>query len=207
MKNAIKLLVVLALALAVFGQYETASAGGMFRFRGQVADASFTSFDPSGCIQTDVGVFPSEGVSGSPPGPGGSGSGVGMFISVFDHCNGTQLLAADGFTELPDPEFQVFGQLESATLNATVPLFDFVSGTEFSVSVVLIWTGNGPLTRESGSFRSHSPGCSFHSRFRGTFRPAYISGSVWDGVTNFTPDPGWGRIGNVSNADLTIGCN
>ena len=193
--------------LAGFSQHTTASAGGMFKFRGQVADAFFTSFDPSGCIETGVAVFPGEGVSGSPPGPGGLGSGVEMFISVFDHCNATQLLAADGFTELPGSEFQVFRQLKSAVLSAEVPLFDFVSGTPFNVFVVLSWTGNGPLTRESGNFHFNSPGCKFHNRFRGTFRSAEVSGVVSDGVTNFTPELGGGRIGNVRNADLTIGCN
>lgn len=205
MKTTIKLLVVFALVLAIFSQNTAASAGGQFKLRGKIADAFFTSFD--GCIQTDVGVFPSEDVSGSPPGPGGSHSGVGMFISVFDHCNGIQLLAADGGTGLADPDFQVFGQLESAILSAEVPLFDFVSGTPFNVFVVMSWTGNGPLSRESSSFRFDSPGCKFHSRFRGTFRSAEVSGVVSDGVTNFTPELGGGRIGNVRSADLTIGCN
>ena len=208
MKSTIKLLVVIALMVAGFSQYTTASAGSIFKFRGQSADAFFSSVDPSGCTFTDVGAFPSEGVSQSPPGPGGSGSGVGMFISVFDACTGTQLLAADGFASLADPDFQVFGKLNAATLNAEVPMFDYISGTPFNVSVNLVWIGGSDISRQSFSSHFQSPGCKVYNRFRGTFRSAVASGTVSDGSTNFTPEPSLGAsIASVRSGDMSIGCN
>ena len=160
MRTTIKLLVVLALALATFSQTTTASAGSVFHFKGQGADAFFSTTDPSGCIFTDVFVFASEEVFQNPPGPRSASSATSLFISQYDACTGTQLLAADGFASLADPDFQVLGKLNSATLTATVSMFDFVSGTSFDVDVNLAWTGAGPLSRQNGNSHFHSPGCS-----------------------------------------------
>ena len=76
-----------------------------------------------------------------PPGRGSTSSGVFLAISQYDFCTATQLLSADGFTDLADDDFQVFGNLMSATLNATVTVFDYVSMTSFDVYVDLVWTG------------------------------------------------------------------
>jgi len=205
MRTTIKLLAVLALVLATFSQHSSASAGGNFKFRGDTADAFFSSFD--GCIATDVGVFASDGISQSTPGPGGASSGTNLFISQYDFCTDIQLLAAEGFASLAGPDFQVSKRLDSATLNATVNVFDFVSNTSFDVSVNLTWTGTGLLIRQSGNSHFDSPGCKIHSRFRGTFRSAEVSGSVSDGVTNYTPGTGGGSISSVKSGDLFIGCN
>lgn len=205
MKTTIKLLAVLALALAAFGQHSTASAGGNFKFRGDTADAFFSTFD--GCVFTDVFVFASDGINQSPPGPGGASSGANLFISQYDVCTDTQLLAAEGFASLAPSDFQVGGKLSSASLSANVGMFDYVSSTPFDVSVNLTWTGNGPTVRQSSSSHFSSPGCKVHSRFRGTFRGAEVSGTVSDGVTNYTPDPTGGSIASVKAGDLFIGCN
>jgi len=206
MKTIIKLLAVLALALATFSQHTTASAGSIFHFKGKSADAFFSSSD--GCVFTDVFVFASEEIFQNPPGPSSASSGANLFISQFDACTGEQLLAADGFASLADPDFQVARKLTSATLNATVNVFDFVSGTSFDVFVDVTWTGTGPLGRQNGNFHFHSPGCNFNSHFNSTFRSAEASGSVSDGATNFTPDPSLGAsIFSARSGDVVVGCN
>lgn len=209
MKTTIKLLTVLTLALAVFSQHTVASAGGVFKFRGEGASAVFSSVDGSGCIWTDVYVNADEGISQGPPGRGSASSGVVLVISQYDSCAGTQLLAAEGFTSLAAPDFQVFGNLESATLSATVNVFDNVSGTSFDVFVDLSWTGTASFVNRQ---KSHShfdfPGCKVNSRFNLSFRPAVATGSVSDGFTNYTPDPSLGYdIYKAKSGEVAIGCN
>ena len=207
MKTMIKLLAVLALAAATFGQYTTASAGDIFHFKGRAADAFFSS-SPDGCFFTDVFVFASEEIFQNPPGPAGTFSGTFLFISQYNVCEGTQLLAAEGFAQLGDPDFQITRKLTSATLSATVNVFDSVSGASFDVGVNLAWTGAGPLSRQNGNSHFHSPGCSSNSHFNSTFRPAGASGSVSDGATNFTPDTSLGAsIFSARSGDVVVGCN
>jgi hypothetical protein len=211
MKTTIKLLAVIALVLVAFGQHSTASAGGgaggIDYFKSKGANALFSSTDPSGCIVTDVFVFAGEEVFQSPPGPRSAAPRASLFISQYDFCTGTQLLAADGFALLADSDLQVSSKLESATLNATVNVFDFVSGTSFDVFVDLTWTGIGPLSRQNSHSHFHSPGCTFNNHSNGTFRSAEASGSVSDGATNFTPEPSLGiDIFSVKGGSVTIGC-
>src|SRR3990172_287632 len=118
MKTTIKLLAVLALALATLSQHSSASAGGNFKFRGDTADAYFSRLDE--CVYTDVYVFANDGINQSPPGPGGASSWTELWISQWDWCNETQLLAASGGASLAGPDFQGSGKLGSANLNATV---------------------------------------------------------------------------------------
>jgi len=207
MKTMFKLLAVLALALATFSQHSTASAGGNFKFRGDGAEAGFSSFD--GCIATDAFVFASDDIFQSTPGPAGASSGMFLFIFQVDYCTDPPTVLHDisHFASLGDPDLQVTRKLTSATLSATVNVYDFASDSFFDVFVDLAWTGNGPLVRQSSNSHFNSPGCKIHSRFRGTFRPAEVLGSISDGTTNFTPEPGGGTISSVKQGDLFIGCN
>ncbi|HSF82817.1 MAG TPA: hypothetical protein VLA49_16400 [Anaerolineales bacterium] len=205
MKATIKLLLVFALVLASFSQHSSALAGSNYKFSGDTAEAWFSSLD--GCVYTDVFVWTSDGFNQSPPGPGSASSWADLWISQWDWCTETQLLAAGGGTSLAGPDFQVSGKLDSATLNATVNVYDWVSDSVFDVSVNLTWTGVGGLSSGSSNSHYNSPGCKIHSRSRGTWRSAEVSGSVWDGATNFTPDPFGGNIYSVKEGGLSIGCN
>ena len=208
MKATIKLLAVLALVLATFSQHSSASAGDNFKFRGNFADAGFSMFDETGCVGTFVGVFANEGKFQSPPGPGSSSVFADMYIDQYDFCNEISLMSAFGGTSLGNGAFQINRDLNSAALNATIPVFDLVSGTGFDVSVNLVWTGIGALSR--GTFHSHnkSPGCVINERFTGSSRFAQATGSVSAGVTNFTPNPsGDGHLSSTKSGTLFIGCN
>ncbi|HEX5838051.1 MAG TPA: hypothetical protein VFY26_09470 [Anaerolineales bacterium] len=199
---------ILVVYIAAFILQGPAFAGGIFKFRGEGASAIFTSVDGSGCVWTDVYLNPNEGVFQSPPGKGTLSSGVYMYITQYDVCTDTQLLAAEGSASLADSDFQVFGNLSSATLDAVVTLYDYVSGTYFDVFVDLTWTGTGSINRQSSNSHFSSPGCKFHSRFNGSFRPAVATGTVSDGVTNYTPEPSWGYdIYSARNGEVFIGCN
>ena len=210
MKTTIKLLVVTVLVLATFSQGITARAGGgggTFRFKGQSANAHFSSVDPSGCIYTDVFVYASEQIIATQPGPGTPSSGASLSILQFDACTGTQLIGADGFASLTGPDFQVSKKLNSATLNTTVNVFDYLTGTSYDVSIALTWTGISPLGRQTSEFHYQFAGCHQNYHNNGTFRFAQASGSVSDGVTDFAASPSAdASISSAKSGSVSTGC-
>jgi hypothetical protein len=198
--------IVLAMALLALVLPTTAWAADVFKFKGQSADAFFASVDASGCIVTNVFVFASDDAIHNPPGSGNSSSATSLYISQYNSCTNTQLLGASGYATLADPDFQV-QKLDSATLNATVNVFDFVSNTSFNVSISLAWTATGPTSRQNSHFHFQSPGCTVNGQSNGTFRTASASGSVSDGATNFISAPSNGAdLSLVKNGNITVGC-
>jgi len=158
-----------------------------FSFRGLEAEAFFDSVD--GCVETSVDVFAVDGRTKSGPGQPAAESVAAIFISQFDVCTGGLLLAADGFATLTPNQFQIDKQLTAATLNATIEVTDFVSGTVFPVDVSVSWTGTGAIVTVKDRFHLTAPGFKVNSRFDGTTRDATASGTVSNGTTNFTPEP------------------
>src|SRR5262249_32672552 len=132
---------IVAFALVVLILPATVLAGDSFNFRGPTADASFSS--TSGCLLTDVFVFANDGRLHDPPGPGTPSSVAEVNIFQFDSCSGIQLMAAFGQASLAAADFQVARGLNSATLNTTVQVFDFISGNTVNVDLALNWTATG----------------------------------------------------------------
>jgi|SRR6266571_4649693 hypothetical protein len=164
----------------------------VFRFQSMTAFADFDS--TSGCIETFAEVDGTQ--SGTSP-------EADVFIGQFDNCTQTQLLGAFGSTFTPN--FQVGGKLASASLSATISVFDFVSGNTFSVSVNTTWTATGPLSHEIGSFHFHTKNFIENFHFNDDFRDASASGTVSDGTTNFTPSPSvFAQIASFKSGDVII---
>ena len=211
MKTTIKLVGVLILLLATFGKGITASAGGggggTFKLKGQTATAHFSNVDQSGCIYTDVYIYASEEVVSTQPGPGTPSSGASVSIYQFDTCTGTQLLGADGFVPLTESDFQVSKKLESAGLNTTVTVFDYLSGSSHNVSVALNWSAISPIGRQTSQSHYQFAGCHQKYNSNGTFRFAQVSGSVSDGVTDFAASPfADATISSVKTGSVSTGC-
>jgi hypothetical protein len=115
------------------------------------------------------------------------------------------LLDADGFAVLAPGQFQIDNKLTTASLTATIEVFDFVSGTSFPVNVSVSWTGVGETF--SVKQRSHQtfPGFKINKRFDGTGRHGVASGTVSDGTTNFTPQPALvAELGSIRRGELDI---
>jgi hypothetical protein len=166
----------------------------VFRFQSQSAFAGFDSFSPDGCIETFVEV---DGTQSS------TGPEADVFIGQFNNCTGTLLLSASGSAS--NPTFQVSNKLDSASLSATIPVFDYVSGSTFNVSVSTTWTATGPLAREIGSMHFQTKNFIENFHFNDTFRDASASGTVSDGTTNFTPSPSvFAQIASFKSGDVTI---
>jgi len=201
-----RLFIALVLALTLVALAVTSTlAGDIIRFSGRFAEAFFFSTD--GCIAVFVGVFANDGTFQAPPGPGSSSSGASIFISQFD-CNTGASFDAFGFAPLADPDFQVFGRLNSARLNTTIPVFVLDSSVPVAnVDIDLTWTGTDGLSRGNSHTHFSSPNCTINSRFNGTFRSAEASGSVSIGARNFTPNPSeFAMLSSTRNGTVEIGC-
>lgn len=168
--------------------------------KGSNAGASFTSTDPSGCIETSVFVFGSEGsIKGGPGAP--SSTGPGLFVDVFqsDNCSGTgSFLSGGGEATL----FEVNRTLTEARLQATITAIDEISGAEVPIEVDLTWTGTGDLLRQMGHEKSQLPGIVVIQSFKNVVRQATASGSVLVGGVNLTPGTLDGFISR--DADLQV---
>ena len=178
-------------------------AGDTFNFRGPSAVGEFLRIE--GCIVTDVFVVATEGRLHDPPGPPTPVSFADVNLIQFDNCTGTTLLAAFGEATLTDEAFQVNRELTSATLNATIQVTDFITGSTSNVDVDLTWSGAGALLRESERFHFRAPGFILQSRLNATFRDAQALGSVTLGGVNWTPQPSsFAQIASVKQGSVTI---
>jgi len=185
---------------------QAAASGSTFvvRFHGASAFANFDSFSPDGCIETLAFVDGTQN---------GSSLEADVFISQVNNCTATPLsgggcgptalLCAFGTTF--SPTFQVSKALDSASLSATIPVFDSVSGNTFNVSVDVTWVATGPLSRESGSSHFHTKNFTENFHFNDEFRDASASGTVSDGTTNFSPSPSvFAQTASFKSGDVTI---
>ena len=194
--------------LMVFGLSAASWAGNVFRIDQQVASGVFSSTDPSGCIFTQVSIFASDTILQFPPGPGDGSSNGFVSIVQSDFCTGGQvILLAEGLAPLADQDFQVTPTLDSATLIATVNVFDFVSGTSFALNVDMTWTSTGPLGRRNSHSHQSFSGCKTNVHSNSVFRPVQASGAVSDGVKNFTPGVSDAAdLSSDKSGNVDIGC-
>lgn len=166
----------------------SAMAANHFRFqiKDHAANASFSSVDPSGCVETFVFVFGSNETVKEGPGKPRTGPLAVVQLSQFDFCNNT---LGEFFGIAEDAAFEVSRKLDQAHLKATVPGFVDETGVEAPAVVDLTWTGAGDLFSETDRSRLKLPGSMLTQYFKGTFRPAQISGTVTLGKQNLATDP------------------
>ncbi len=188
-------LVAFAFSTSVPRAYAAASGSTtVFRFHGLTSFAVFDSVSPDGCVDTFVVLEAQKSRTSLE---------ADVFIGKFDFCTQTDLLEASGSTFNPD--FQISTKLDSASLNATISVFDFLSGNTFNVSVSTTWTATGPLSHEIQSFHFHTKGFIDNFHLNAAFRDAGASGTVSDGTTNFTPSPSlFAQIASVKFGEVTI---
>src|SRR5215469_316735 len=170
----------------------------VIRFHGLSVFAEFDNVSPDGCIDTSVFVDASQNTVNKQP-----FSLADVFVGQFNSCTQTQLLAAFGSTS--SPTFQIAKDLTSASLNATISVFDSVSGNTFNVSVSMTWTSTSAIAHENQTFHFHSKASTENFHANADFRIANASGTVSDGTTNFTPSPSsFAQTMSAKEVDVTI---
>jgi len=157
--------------------------------RGPLVNASFSSTDPSGCIQTDTFVTANRPTDQQLPGRGTTTGIAAVSIFEFDSCSDTTLLQAVGETDTVNAaDFQVSRQYDWASLRTTITLTNIDTGKTFDVDVNVAWTGTSDIRRDHSNTNDlYGGGCHVLNRWKGSGRDADASGSVSDGVTNYIP--------------------
>jgi hypothetical protein len=126
-------------------------------------------------------------------------------IDRFDSCTETPLglIFASTTDELV---LQVDNRLTFASLQATLPGIDLVSGTEVVVEVNLAWTGAGdPITTWEKSRQVFPGGGVLIGQFMGTRTDATAAGTVSIDGVNLTPNPTFSAaIFDAKQSTLTI---
>jgi len=205
MKLIINLLATFVVMLAMFSQPTGVAAAEVSHFTGRSVDANFSSIDPSGCISTSVNLFAGDLLSDTPPGQASPGIIVGIF--QYDRCTNAQLLEASTIASLSTTDFQIAGNLDSATLHTTLSVFDEVSGTFVDVTVNLTWMGTSSVNRQNDHFNYRFEDCLSVLHTNSAFRYAEVSGTVTVGATNFTPEPSIeGHIARTTLGSVRQGC-
>jgi hypothetical protein len=157
-----------------------------FQIRDRAANASFSTIDPSGCVETFVFVFGAEETVKEGPGKPSTGPLAVVQLSEIDFCN-NQIRELFGIAN--DATFEVSRKLDQARLQATIPGFDVLGGVEVPAVVDLTWTGVGDLISESSRYRLKLPGAMLTQWVKGTFRPSQVSGTVLVGEENLAAAP------------------
>jgi hypothetical protein len=206
-------LAVVSLGVLVLAPVSVANAAStkvsVVNLRGPLVNATFSVLDPTGCIETDTFVSANLPSYQQLPGPAVTTGVASVGIFEYDSCTDTTIMDATGLTEaLPAGALQVSVQLDQASLVMTLPMTDIDTGATFSVDVDVRWVGTSTIHRDDvNSNDRYGLGCHVLDRWKGSGRTAQATGTVSDGVTNYTPDPtDNGEIGFVIDGFEVIGC-
>jgi len=177
----------------------SASAAAPITFTGSDATASASFAADIGGVQTSTSVYASDHSFSD---LSGTFEGSDVFVDIFQFDPGNPRNPRDdkfhyfsGYAELTPNQFQILGNLDSATLSAVVNVCEFEGKAPppepncFDLTVDISWAGPGVVQTFSGKSNSRFDGCKVHSTFSNSFRSAVAEGSVSDGGTNFTPNP------------------
>jgi hypothetical protein len=161
--------------------------GTEYKVRGENVFAEFNS--TAGCVLNIAKVFVGERVSKDEPGKLVETSIVSIFLTRYDTCSGEYLFIGDGTTTLSADAFSTQGNLQSATLNAVVPVEidccgDLI-GSVVPATISLTWTSTGSISKSEISYTS---GC-FSFTGTGESRPAVATGSITLLDNEFAPQP------------------
>jgi hypothetical protein len=180
---------VLLVSLGSPGWADTTAAH--FSVKADTAIAVFEATSPTdACLVFTVMVIASDQMQKLSPDGGPIASVETMLIvAIEDVCQGITLLSGEG--ETAQPSFRMAGDLRSATLTATVPVLDNITGQLINYSVNLTWTATGqPVFEQSKeTFRDRDLGIFAVVQFRGRTVDAEATGTVAGLGENFTPAP------------------
>jgi hypothetical protein len=134
-----------------------------------------------------------------------------LVVGLLDRCLGINLMSAVGETSEAPQTLQIARDLGSATLKATVPVFDSVSLQDFDFELDLTWTATAPADRQNTkeTLRDRDLGIFIKTHLKGVAARAAVVGTVIGTAIglqlNFTPEPSIdAEIMRVNNSSLVI---
>jgi len=133
-----------------------------------------------------------------------------IFVHVHqaDFCNNTEFHDASTTVPLSGSELKFTGELNSATLHATVNMVDVETNIPFEVTIDLTWTVNSSQRQENFNSHYNFEGCHFVLNYITAYRFAKVSGTVMLGDENLTPEGSQlsGRIFSMEQSQAIHGC-
>ena len=144
---------------------------------GRGATAFFSALDSTGCISSAVFVIADDNSEQTRPDAPVRTAQVAVVVSQFDLCVGILLLTGNGVTT--DAAILVAPNLESASVNAVVPVLNLANGTLVDVSVDVTFYGTSPIQADAREELDVTiPGYRINTTFRQTFRQASALGDI-----------------------------
>jgi hypothetical protein len=172
-------------------------------FSGINSMADFSSSDPgSSCIYSWTSVFVSDNVVANEPGATSGTPFVAVNIFKFDQCSYTVLLDQSGMTTNVD--FRHDASLQSASVNATVPTTDYLTGATSNFTISLQWRGVGPLSKVMDQQATRSQHLVLRTHYMGDTRAAIVSGTFSDGTTNYAATPALSTLYETQGGTLDL---
>jgi len=174
-------------------------------------NASFESYDSTGCILTAVNIWAANDLQLDTGTPHQGTQQVIVSIAQLDICAGTPLLIADGIGTVDS--LKIDPDLKHATLVATVPMGDDQFLVGFTSQVHLTFNSTGPLIQNHDfNIETTSPRMVIISKEHGDSRTAEAVGTVsviahpiYGTITNLVPLPSFeGAIQNTTWGTITI---
>jgi hypothetical protein len=206
-------LIVLSLGLLAIGPVAVANAANdkvtVVNLRGPLANAWFTSFDPSGCIETDTFVSLQRSTYQQLPARKTTTGNLAVSIFEYNTCTGESLLNVVGETDaVPLADIVFSNQLDRASVHASIAASNLDTGDPLTIAVSVAWTGTSAIYRDhSNTNDRYSRDCHVLNRWKGSGRDAVASGSVTIGTTDYAPTASYlGEIGTVISGFEVIGC-
>lgn len=179
MRKILVVTVVLAPVFFAWPESAKAASAQTMHFNGLGVTAFFDNV--SGCIDTraDVlSVVPNDNRSNL--------SNTQVFVQKYDLCANADLI--DNFGSSAALVLQIDHTLLSGSLTGTMTLPSILSGgSDETVFIALTWAGTGSIFRGESESNVHANGITMHTHFSGANRDGAASGSVSDGVNEFTP--------------------
>jgi hypothetical protein len=159
-----------------------------FSVKGNTAVAQFQTTSPTdGCIEYFVSVVASDSMQKVSPGPRSSQVGTGLVAEARDVCQDLVLFVGEG--ETSQQTFRIARNLSSATLTATLTVFDIVSALPYTFAVNLTWTAQGPVETHNDHEIFRDESLLVNTQIRGSHAVAEATGTVVGLDQNFTPEP------------------
>jgi hypothetical protein len=130
-----------------------------------------------------VGLQVFQDVSNSNSDPSAQTTQVLVFFDTFDTCNFVDVASAEG--QVVGADVQGDNQLNTASVNATVPMTGTGVPDGFTLTISVTWQGVGVTSKEVETFMFHSLGRHSVTSTSATQRDAIATGTITDGTTNY----------------------
>lgn len=160
-----------------------------------------------GCIYSNVSMMASTQTVKSNSGGNSTGQYASIYVDRFDNCNGSYIGGFYGSVLIDGSNYQIDKQLNSAHLQTVIPVYDFYTSAQSTISVNVTWTGSGEVQKGKSRNQVQSVGCKTTYSWSGTSRMAIVSGSISDGTTEYMTGASiYANLQTVKSGDMTIGC-